>query len=111
MLRNFFSYFWGMIIRPRATLDELARESSIRFAVLLVIVSLLITLVNVLLFAAFGFDWLGTRRELPKPTYIGFFGRLRVDTDNISSQAIPMHSLLRRRGNLAHLYKLYGGST
>lgn len=40
MLRKFFGYFGGMIVHPGATLDELARESSIRFAVLLVIMEL-----------------------------------------------------------------------
>ncbi|MEW5942051.1 MAG: hypothetical protein AB1750_20490, partial [Chloroflexota bacterium] len=54
----------------------------IRFAVMLVGFSLLLTLFNLSLFALFGFDWLGTRRELLNPTYVGFFGRLRVDTDN-----------------------------
>jgi hypothetical protein len=29
-----------------------------------------------------GQDWLGTRRELPDPTYVGFFGRLAVGTEN-----------------------------
>lgn len=82
MLPKFFHYFWGMIVHPRATLAELARETSIRYAVYLLVFGLLLTLLNVLLFSIFGFDWLGTRRELSNPTYIGFFGRLRVDTDN-----------------------------
>ena len=71
-----------MIVRPRSALDELAGEAFIRYAVLLVVFGLLLTLLNALLFSMLGFDWLGTRRELPNPTYIGFFGRLRVDTDH-----------------------------
>ncbi len=82
MTRKFLRYFWGMIVRPKATLDELALETSIRYAVMLVAFGLLLTLFNLLLFAFFGFDWLGTRRELTDPTYVGFFGRLRVGTEN-----------------------------
>lgn len=77
VLRKFFHYFWGMIVHPRAALDELAGESSVRYAVLLVVLGLLMTLLNVFLFSLLGYDWLGTRRELSNPTYIGFFGRLR----------------------------------
>ncbi|KAA0271970.1 MAG: hypothetical protein EDM79_12840 [Chloroflexi bacterium] len=82
MMRKFFDYFWGMIVRPKLTIEELAQETSIRYAVTLVLFGLALTLFNLLLFAVFGFDWLGTRRELPSPTYIGFFGRLSVDTDD-----------------------------
>jgi hypothetical protein len=82
MLRKFPHYFWGMIVHPKTTIDELGEEPSIRFALMLLLFELLLTLFNLLLFTLFGFDWLGTRRELPNPTYIGFFGRLRVDTEN-----------------------------
>lgn len=46
------------------------------------------TLVN--FFDFLHFDWLGTRRELPNPTSIGFFGRLRLDTDHY----VPIFNLL-----------------
>lgn len=82
MTRKFFHYLWGMIVRPRSTIDELAQETSIRYAVALVLFGVALTLFNLLLFVAFGFDWLGTRRELPSPTYVGFFGRLSVGTDD-----------------------------
>lgn len=82
MTRKFFHYLWGMIVRPRSTIDELAQETSIRYAVALVFFGVALTLFNLLLFVAFGFDWLGTRRELPSPTYVGFFGRLSVGTDD-----------------------------
>lgn len=82
MMRKFFHYFWSMIVHPKATIEELAQETSLRYAVVLVLFSLALTLFNLLLFAICGFDWLGTRRELPSPTYIGFFGRLSVGTDD-----------------------------
>jgi hypothetical protein len=78
MLRVAWRSFWGMLIRPRATVDTLAGQPSIRPAVLLVLSVLLLGWLNLLLFVAFGYDWLGTRRELVDPTYIGFFGQLRV---------------------------------
>jgi hypothetical protein len=49
---------------------------------MLVLFGVALTLFNLLLYAIFGFDWLGTRRELPSPTYIGFFGRLSVGTEH-----------------------------
>lgn len=82
MTRKFFHYFWGMIVRPKLTIEELAQETSICYAVTLVLFGLALTLFNLLLYAIFGFDWLGTRRELPNPTYIGFFGRLTVGTEH-----------------------------
>lgn len=82
MTRKFFHYLWGMIVRPKATIEELAQETTIRYAVMLVLFSVALTLFNLVLFVIFGFDWLGTRRELPSPTYIGFFGRLSVGTDD-----------------------------
>lgn len=82
MTRKVFHYFWGMIGHPKATIEELAQETSIRFAVALVFFGLALTLFNLLLYTLFGFDWLGTRRELPSPTYIGFFGRLSVETEH-----------------------------
>lgn len=82
MLHSFLHHVWGIIVHPRATLDDLAQESSIRFAVLLVSFELLLTLFNLFLFTLFGYDWLGTRRELPDPTYVGFFGRLPISTEN-----------------------------
>lgn len=82
MGRKFFHYLWGMIFRPKSTIEELAQETSIRYAVALILFGVVLTLFNLLLFVIFGFDWLGTRRELSNPTYIGFFGRLSVGTDD-----------------------------
>jgi hypothetical protein len=58
MYRKFFRYVWGMIIHPIATLYELAKESSIRYAVMLAVLGLGLTLLNLLLFTIFGYDWL-----------------------------------------------------
>lgn len=82
MTRKFFHYFWGTIACPKSTIEGLAQETSIRFAVALVFFGLALTLFNLLLYTLFGFDWLGTRRELPSPTYIGFFGRLSMETEH-----------------------------
>jgi len=81
-MKTFFGYFWGVIVHPQATFDELARQSSIRPAVILTVFGLLLFLLNCLLTLAFNSDWLGTRRELPDPTYVGFFGRLPVGLVN-----------------------------
>lgn len=78
MLRQFLGYIWGMIVRPRTTLDELAQQTSIRPAVMLVIFVQLLAWLNWLIYTLFGQDWLGTRRELADPTYVGFFGHLPV---------------------------------
>jgi len=116
MLREIWGYFYGMIAHPRATLDDLAQQASIRPAVILVIIGLLLGWLNLLLFAIFGYDWLGTRRELVDPTYIGFFGQLRVGTEHyvpIFSWVIsPLLSLLGLAvmPGLAHvLSKLWRG--
>lgn len=82
MLRAFFGYVWGMIVHPKETLDRLAGETSVRFAIFLVVLAFLLSLLNLLLYSLLGYDWLGTRRELPDPTYVGFFGRLAVGTEN-----------------------------
>jgi len=34
MIKAFLHYFWGIIFRPRGTLDELAAQSSVRWAVM-----------------------------------------------------------------------------
>lgn len=77
-MRQFFGYFQGVITHPRATFDELGRQSSIRPVVTLAIFSLLLGYLNFLLTILFNSDWLGTRRELLDPTFVGFFGRLPV---------------------------------
>jgi len=70
---------WGTIVRPGATLDELAGEEMVRWAVALAGVSLLQGWGNIGLHAALGLDWLGTRPLLSDPTFVGAFGHLQVD--------------------------------
>ena len=82
MLRKFFGYIWGTIVHPKATFDELAQLTSIRYAVMAIILVYLLQYLNYLLFTAFGYDWLGTRRELPDPTFVGFFGRMSISVED-----------------------------
>jgi hypothetical protein len=49
---------------------------------MLMLLTQLLAYLNFLLYSIFGYDWLGTRRELPDPTYVGFFGRLAVGTEH-----------------------------
>ena len=82
MFRKFFGYIWGAIAQPRATFDELAGLTSIRYAVMVIILVYLLQYLNLLLFTVFDYDWLGTRRELPDPTFVGFFGRMSVKVED-----------------------------
>ena len=82
MFRKFFAYLWGTITHPGKTFDLLAQERSIRPAVMLAIFALLCVWLNYLLYRVFGYDWLGTRRELSEPTYVGFFGHLPVGLEH-----------------------------
>jgi hypothetical protein len=114
-MRRLPRYLWGVVARPRATFDELAGQSSIRPAVALVVPALLQGWLNMLLFAAFGYDWLSTRRELLAPTYVGLFGRLRLGRDQWVPIFAALDPLLGLLGlvvvpGLAHvLSKLWGG--
>ncbi len=114
-MKQFFGYVWGVIAHPRATFDELGRQSSIRPAVLLVIFTLCLAYLNLFLTVLSGGDWLGTRRELPDPTYVGFYGRLPVGADHwvpIWFTLFPILSLLGLAAapGLAHvLSKLWSG--
>ncbi len=90
MIQKLFGYIWGIVVRPQATLDALAQETSIRPAVLLIILVQVLLYLNYLLYLVFGYDWLGTRRELSDPTYVGFFGRLPVSV----GQFLPIFFLV-----------------
>jgi hypothetical protein len=88
---------WHTIVSPRAAFDELAARPSIFPTVGLVVLQLLLGWLNMVLFAAAGYDWLGTRRELTDPTYVGFFGRLPVGTEHwvpIFAAIMPLLSLV-----------------
>ncbi|OGN95876.1 MAG: hypothetical protein A2Z71_01450 [Chloroflexi bacterium RBG_13_50_21] len=115
-MKQFFRYICGVIAHPRATFDELGRLSSIRPAVMLVIFTLSLAYLNFLLTTLSGSDWLGTRRELADPTYVGFFGHLPVGQDQwvpIWFAIFPILSLLGLAAmpGLAHvLSKLWRGN-
>jgi hypothetical protein len=114
-VKKFFGYFWGVIAHPRATFDELARQTSIRPAVMLVGFTLCLAYLNFLLTSLSGSDWLGTRRELPDPTYLFFYGRVPVRLEHwvtIWFTIFPLLSLLGLAAvpGLAHLLsKLWRG--
>lgn len=96
-MKQFFGYCLGVIGRPGVTFDKLGNLSSIRPAVMLVFITLCLAYLNRLLTVLFGSDWLGTRRELPDPTYVGFFGRLPVGQEQwvpIWFTIFPILSLL-----------------
>jgi hypothetical protein len=82
MMRQFVRYWWGTIARPGATFEALAAERTPRWAILLAAVSLLQGWGNIVLHAAFGLDWLGTRPMLTDPTYVGGFGHLRMTLEH-----------------------------
>jgi hypothetical protein len=72
--RQFLCYGWGIVVHPRRTVDVLAQEHSIQWAVAVVSLGVLQVWGNMLLFAAFGYSWLGSRPLLADPTYVGGFG-------------------------------------
>jgi hypothetical protein len=73
----------GVIVRPRATLASLATRRSVRLAMVAVVVSMSLTWANMI-------DRLGTREQLDEPTYVGFFGYLRVGTEH----RVPIFAVL-----------------
>lgn len=85
MLRKFFGYIWGTIVHPKKTFDELAQLTSIRYAVMVIILVYSLQYMNYFIYTALGYDWLGTRRELPDPTYVGFFGRMPVSAEHFTT--------------------------
>jgi hypothetical protein len=101
VFRKLLDYAWGTIARPRTTLNDLV---------------LLLGWLNLALFQICGYDWLGTRRELLDPTYVGLFGQLRVGTERyvpifgwVISPLLAVLSLVVMPG-LAHvLSKLWRG--
>jgi hypothetical protein len=87
--RRFLGYLWGIIVHPVATINALAAERSIGWAVAVAALGVVQVWGNMLLFAAFGYTWLGTLPLVDDPTavggfaladpiYVGWFGYLRV---------------------------------
>jgi len=114
-MKQLFGYIKGVITHPLATFDELSRQPSIRPAIMLILFTLSLAYLNFLLTVLSGSDWLGTRRELPDPTYVGFFGRLPVGQEQwvpIWFTIFPILSLLGLAAvpGLAHISsKLWHG--
>jgi hypothetical protein len=77
-IHRFLRYLWGIIAHPIATIDALAADRSIGWAVAVAALGVVQVWGNMLLFAAFGYNWLGTLPLLPDPTYVGWFGYLQV---------------------------------
>jgi hypothetical protein len=77
-MRQFIRYFWGTIRRPGPTLEALASERTVRWALVAASLGPLQVWGNMALHTAFGLDWLGTRPDLAEPTFVGGFGYLRI---------------------------------
>ena len=77
-MRQFARYFWGMVVRPRGTLDALAAQSSVRWGLAAASLGVLQVWGNMALHALFGLDWLGTRGLLTDPTLVVGFGQVPV---------------------------------
>lgn len=114
-MKQFLTFFWGTIARPRKTFDTLAAETTIRPAVIAVCLPVLSVWGNILLFAAFGFDWLGTRNDLPEPTFVAGYGLLQVGLEYwvpifaALMLLLSLFSLILVPGT-AHMFsKLWGG--
>lgn len=86
-----------MVVRPARTIDALAAEPRLRWAVIVACLPVLQGWGNMLLHAAFGLDWLGTRPNLSDPTYIGGFGYVQLGLEHwvpIFAALLPLLSLL-----------------
>jgi hypothetical protein len=77
-MRQFLCDFWGMIVRPRSTLDALAARRSVRWGLAAAALGVLQVWGNMALHALFGLDWLGTRGILADPTLVVGFGQVPV---------------------------------
>jgi hypothetical protein len=95
--------------------DALAAEPSVGWGVMASSLGVLQVWGNVLLFTAFGFDWLGTRPLLPDPTYVGGFGYVQVSADRWLPvfiglmPALALFGLVVAPGVAQLMSKLWGG--
>lgn len=112
---RFLRYFWGVIIRPRATFDALAAEGSVRWGVIAGFLGTFEVLGNMAIFALFGQDWLGTKGILADPTVVAGFGHVRIDRAGyvpFLAVTMPLLSFLElaSASGMAHLLsKMWGG--
>jgi hypothetical protein len=81
-MRQFIRFVWGTITRPGPTLEALAAQPTVRWALIVASLGPLQVWGNMALHAAFGLDWLGTRPDLAEPTFVGGFGYLRIGLAN-----------------------------
>ena len=86
---RFLGYALGIVIHPGQTIDRLARETSVVWGATVAALGVAQVWGNMLLFTAFGFNWLGTLSLTEQPTalgsftladpiYVGWFGYWRV---------------------------------
>lgn len=125
-MRRFLRYAWGIVARPRATIDQLAAERSVGWAVGVAALGVLQVWGNMALFAAFGFDWLGTAPLTDEPTalggflladpaYVGGFGYLRIPVGDwlpvfaVLLPALALLQLVVAPGTAQLLSKPWGG--
>lgn len=115
LMRKFIRYFFGTIAHPGAAFDALAAEHSLRWAAAAACLPVLQVWGNMAIHAAFGLDWLGTRPILTDPTFIAFFGHLRIDLDAwvpVFAGFMPLLALIDLvviPGTAHLLGKLWGG--
>lgn len=114
-LRQFGGYFWGTLVRPRATFDQLATEPTVRWGVLLAALQVLQVWSHMALHAVFGLDYLGPRALLPDPVFIAFFGYWQIGLDEwlffffLFRPLLALLSLVVVAGVVQLLSKLWGG--
>ncbi len=113
--RRLAGYVWGVFVRPSSTFNQLAAEGTVRWAIAVTALGVLLGWGNMLLFAAFGYDWLGSRPLLLDPTYVGGFGYLRVPAAHwvpIFGALLPVlaaYGLTIVPGSAHLISKLWGG--
>lgn len=95
--------------------DALAGERTMRWALIAASLPLLQVWGNMLLHAAFGLDWLGTREILAEPTFVAGFGYVRVGLAHyvpLLAAMMPLLALLGLiivPGIVQLMSKLWGG--
>ncbi len=113
--RRLVGYAWDVIVRPPSAIDAISQETSVRWAVAIAAVGTLEVWGNMLLFGAFGYDWLGSKPLLADPTYVGGFGYVEVGASDwlpifaVLSPAIAVYGLVVVPGVAHLLARLWGG--
>jgi hypothetical protein len=114
-MKQFLRYFWNTIAHPRANIDTLAAERTVRWGIVAASLPIFQVWGNVALHAVFGLDWLGTKPLLADPTFVGGFGYWRVRVADWLPTFVILMPLLALLGliintGVAHLMsKLWNG--